>query len=258
MSLLSFFRYGIAPCIIVFLIGCSFRKTQIGAVDQHESNHIDTQQSHNENHKTSFQYTTEELKEKLKSGRFDINAKYRTEDDENTLLYMAAELNDFNMVKFLVTNGAKIEHNNNFDRYHPLHVTTDLRIMEFFIKNGADIDTTSGIACVTLLHKAAAQGDFELAKFCIKYNANVNSELANGPNHTPLLLACENSNNPDKDQSWWGPERKHKRDYLEVIKLLLENGADPNTKSRDNETAIDLAKKSGNKEVLQILLSRTH
>ncbi|MDR1034558.1 MAG: ankyrin repeat domain-containing protein, partial [Holosporales bacterium] len=195
-----------------------------------------------------FPYTIEQLEAKLKTPGFDINAKYLVDNEEETLLYMAAKQNDLNMVKFLVFHGARIEWN----AEDPLHDTTDLRIVEFFIQNGMDINTCAGMACVTLLHKAAAQGDLELAKLCFKHNANPNPRLSNDF-LTPLMAVCCALKQPNDDKSWWGTERKHSRQYFEVIQLLIKNGADIGALSYNLETALDFAKYSGNKEVIEYL-----
>jgi ankyrin repeat protein len=200
-----------------------------------------------------FPYTIEQLEEKLKTPGFDINARYLVNDEEETLLYMAANRNDFNMVKFLVANGARIEWNEGLYLEHPLHAPTDLRIVEFFIQNGVDIETSCGMACYTLLHKAAAQGDLGLAQLCFKHNANPNPRLGNGANLTPLMVACQSLKNPDADQGWWGTERKRARQYFEVIKLLVKNGADIEALSSYLETSVDFAKFSGSEEVVEFL-----
>ncbi|MDR1333393.1 MAG: ankyrin repeat domain-containing protein [Holosporales bacterium] len=197
--------------------------------------------------------TIEQVKEKLKTPGFDINARYLVNGEEETLLYMAAKQNDLNMVKFLIANGARIEWNEGMYLYHPLHATTDLGIVEFFIQNGVDIETSCGMACVTLLHKAAAQGDLELAQLCFEHNANPNPRLGNGDNVTPLMAACQSLKAPNADQSWWGAERKHARQYFEVIKLLIKNGADIEAFSCHLETALDFARYSGAKEVVEFL-----
>jgi ankyrin repeat protein len=205
----------------------------------------------NQDSQPHFPYTIEQLEAKLKTPGFDINARYLVNDEEETLLYMAAKQNNLKMAEFLVSKGAWITWNGMY--LDSLHATTDLRIVEFFIQNGVDINTICGMACVTLLHKAAAQGDLELAKLCFKHNANPNPRLGNGDNVTPLMVACQSLKNPDADQGWWGTERKHTRQYFEVIKLLVKNGADIEALSCHLETSLDFAKHSRNSEVTEFL-----
>jgi ankyrin repeat protein len=221
----------------IMLVSCSYKQTQI-ASDVAQLRH--------------FPYTIEQLEKKLKTSDFDINTRYLVDEQEETLLYMAAEQNNLEMVKFLVAHGAIIEHNGSWDNYHPLHATTDLRTVEFFLQNGVDPDTGSGMACVSLLHRAAAQGDLEMAKLCFKYNADPNSRLGNGDNMTPLMVTCSFLKNTE-DLKWWGPERKHTRQYFEVIKLLVKNGADVRAFSNHMDTALDLAEYAENKQVVAFL-----
>ncbi|MDR1208017.1 MAG: ankyrin repeat domain-containing protein [Holosporales bacterium] len=223
----------------ILFVSCSHKQTQIEP---------DAPQSH------YFPYTIEQLEKRLKTPGFNINARYLLNDrDVETLLYMAAEQNDLDMVKFLVAHGASIERCDFFDSYHPLGATTDPRIVEFFLQNGVDIETSSGMSCVTRLHQDVAKGDPEMVELCFKYGANPNPHLGNGDCRTPLLEACWCLKNPKKDQKWWGPERKHERQYFEVIKILVKNGADIRAVSKYMETALDIAKDAGNKEVIKFL-----
>jgi ankyrin repeat protein len=45
------------------------------------------------------------------------------------------------------------------------------------------------------------------------------------------------------------------RGYLDVVKLLLEKGADSSLKNNDDETALDLARKQNQQAVVQLLES---
>jgi ankyrin repeat protein len=56
----------------------------------------------------------------------------------------------------------------------------------------------------------------------------------NRKGETPLILAAERGN-------------------LEIAKLLLAKGADPNMKDRSGASALSLAKEKGNKAMLELL-----
>ncbi|MDR1208524.1 MAG: ankyrin repeat domain-containing protein [Holosporales bacterium] len=223
----------------ILLVSCSYKQAPIEP---------DIPQSH------YFPYTIEHLEERLKSPGFDINTRYLVDGCEaETLLYMAAKQNNFELVKFLIAHGASVEHSDFFYLTHPLHITTDLRIIEFFLQNGADVGTCCGMSCVTLLHAAARNGDLELVKLCFKYGANPNTRINGGDSPMPLMDACQAIKNPEQGLKWWGPERKRAFQYFEVIKLLVKNGADIRAFSNRMETAIDFAKDAGDKRVLAFL-----
>ena len=59
--------------------------------------------------------------------------------------------------------------------------------------------------------------------------------MEEGNGHTPLLLACENG-------------------HINVVKALLQNGANVNEKSRDGSTVLHLAAQNGQIDLLEILM----
>ncbi|MDR3224640.1 MAG: ankyrin repeat domain-containing protein [Holosporales bacterium] len=182
----------------------------------------------------------EKLRPKLKDSKFDIDAIHEDGNGEYSLLTKAAERGDFAMVKFLVEHGANIQApNRGLDLINPLNSASDLDIVEYLLRRGADVNGTAGMAGITKLHAAAAQGDLEMVTLLLKYNADCNLTLCNGNMGTALHYACEYYND-DSDRSWWGPERPHRRKYLEVIKTLIQHGADVNKKDRYGKTPINL------------------
>lgn len=96
----------------------------------------------------------------------------------------------------------------------------------------------------TALNYAALYDNLEIAKFCIENNANVNS-LYNSEkigNYTPLMAACKNGN-------------------LEIVKLLISNNADIDLKDSQGFNALEIAcnnfkmpKVKDSKEIIKILI----
>ena len=80
----------------------------------------------------------------------------------------------------------------------------------------------------TPLLTATNNRHYQLGKFLIDRGADVN--LANKGGWTPLYLATDNRNIEGGDY----PVPKPDMDHLEYIKLLLDHGADPNGRVKDN------------------------
>ena len=87
------------------------------------------------------------------------------------------------------------------------------------------------ITNVTPFCIAVAKGDFELVKKLIELGGNVN-QLSN--NMTPLMYAS-------------------RYNHIEIIKLLVANGARVTTKNLAGRTALDIAKNSNASNALVLL-----
>jgi len=104
-----------------------------------------------------------------------------------------------------------------------------LEVVELLLKHKADVNAKSGEG--TVLMGACFKGNVELAALLIKHHADVNS--ANDLGTTPLMYAILGQK-------------------VELIKLLLDNGALKDVKERSGKTALDYAVQSGNKEIIQL------
>jgi ankyrin repeat protein len=80
----------------------------------------------------------------------------------------------------------------------------------------------------TPLLTAVNNRNYQLAKLLIEHGADVN--IANKGGWTPLYLATDNRNIEGGDY----PVPKPDMDHLEMIQLLLERGANPNMRVKDN------------------------
>ena len=87
--------------------------------------------------------------------------------------------------------------------------------VEFLLKTGADPSNLDAYGrCV--LGIASVAGSTKIAKMLIDAGASVN---ANGPERTPLMLAC-------------------KKGHKDTVHLLLQSGADPNLQTGASQTAL--------------------
>lgn len=78
-------------------------------------------------------------------------------------------------------------------------------------------------------------GDIICIRLFLEYDANINIQRNYDNDRTPLLLACNEGN-------------------VEVVKILIENGADVNLIDRNGTTPLMTAVSSGNIDIVEILL----
>ena len=103
-----------------------------------------------------------------------------------------------------------------------------LDIAQALIDRGAEVNRPGW----TPLHYAATSGSSAMIRLMLETSAYIDAEAPNG--NTPLMMAAQ---------------------YAPALasKLLLEEGADPNLKNRNDQTALDLAKLKGNTEAARFI-----
>lgn len=109
----------------------------------------------------------------------------------------------------------------------------DLSMVQGLVKKGASIDAT-GPKKRTAMIWAAANGHTPVVKFLHGAGADINAKDSNG--QTPLMFAVKGS-------------------HVEAVEYLLENGADINARSiKQGFTALITAAAVGNANVVRLLL----
>jgi ankyrin repeat protein len=140
----------------------------------------------------------------------------------------------------------------------------DLESAKILLDAGANVNQPTNYGWTPLLI-AANNRHYRLASYLIEQGANVN--LANKGDWTPLYLATDNRNIEGGDF----PVPKPDMDNLEFIKILLDHGAQPNARVKDNTlsrtiftmqwffesgaTAFVRAAQSGDTALLKLLLA---
>jgi uncharacterized protein len=103
----------------------------------------------------------------------------------------------------------------------------DIESARALLDAGANVNQQSEYGWTPLL-TAVNNRNYQLGKLLIERGADVN--LANKGLWTPLYLATDNRNIEGGDY----PVPKADMDHLEFVKLLLDNGANPNARIKDN------------------------
>jgi uncharacterized protein len=103
----------------------------------------------------------------------------------------------------------------------------DLESAKLLLDAGVPINQVTEYGWTPLL-TAVNNRNYQLAKFLLEKGADPN--IANKGGWTPLYLATDNRNIEGGDY----PVPKPDMDHLDIITLMLEKGADPNKKVKDN------------------------
>ena len=151
-------------------------------------------------------------------------------------IFEASVLGKLEQVKNLIGQDPAIVDTYSPDGFTPVALAAYLgqkSVTEYLIENGANVNAIAKNATgFTALTGAVANNHVEIAKILVKRGANVNHRYEGGV--SPLMEACLNGN-------------------LEPVNFLLENGADPTAKTKDEKTPLTFAKEKNHGEVVEAL-----
>jgi ankyrin repeat protein len=186
-------------------------------------------------HHCAINGLTTSVKRLLSIRNINVNVK----DDEygRTPLHWAVMNGNVEIAQLLLQNGADVNARSN-NGSSPLHVAIKesnlhVDIVKLLLENGADVH-------------ARKNGETPL---CLA--ALINYRLSDSNNDTPLSLA-ELINYPFA--SFSDSNSKLNEDLVEIVKLLLEKGADVNASNENGETPLHSASKNGQFEITNLLL----
>lgn len=175
----------------------------------------------------------------LKTGiNIDAPQKYTK---ENTPLTAAIELNNLEMVKFLVEHGANV----NTNKISPLLTATyignrTLDIVKFLVEHGADVNVRNKDGDTPLYNAFCNSDGIEMVKFLVEHGADVNA-VDNLNGETPIFNAPR----------WIDEAHTH---MLDKFTYLIEHGADINFKNKHGETPLMIAAKRNKISISKILI----
>ena len=159
----------------------------------------------------------------------------------STPLLMACNYGYVEMAELLVNRGADINIKaKNGATPLILAAASSEKLAKLLLSKKADIhakmsDGTGGFTwCITGILSERVSLDF--AKFLLEKGANVNEAVTGGfaPGYTPLMMAARNNR-------------------VDLVRFLIDNGADLGARAKDGMTALQLARKEGHGSVADIL-----
>ena len=155
-----------------------------------------------------------------------------------TVLMTAINHNDILAVDSLIQKGVNVnELDANQDA--PLVIAAYkgyTEIVEKLLEAGADVTAVDPGMKATALHAAAYAGRTEAARLLIKYKIDIDKQ---GPFNGYTAL---------HDAIW--------QNNIETAQVIIEAGANLEIKSKDGQTALDLAKASGRKQIVALIEKR--
>ena len=131
-----------------------------------------------------------------------------------------------------------------------------VNVVEYLLDNGAKVNISDNLG-TTALMRAATWADLEVVKLLVHKGADVNARCKNG--RSPLVMAawcfaqiiqrhgCGNGQNMDL----YKPAAM--RRSLQVVKFLLDQGAEVNPKNEMEDSPLSQAVAEGNLEVVKLL-----
>ena len=165
----------------------------------------------------------------------DIQAR---DCDGSTVLHYASRYSNQEVVEFLLKlNEISVNATDNSNQTPLMRACYDggrLDNIKMLIQNGADIQARDCNGS-TVLHVASISSNQEVVEFLLKLN-EISVNATDNSSQTPLMYACLNG----------GP--------LQIIKMLIQNGADIQARKCDGSTVLHLASRYSNQEVVEFLL----
>ncbi|XP_071043701.1 protein phosphatase 1 regulatory subunit 12A isoform X3 [Parasteatoda tepidariorum] len=200
---------------------------------------------------------TEEVERLLKLGT-DINT---ANVDGLTALHQACIDNNLEMVQFLVERGCNVNQGDN-EGWTPLHATAScgfLSIAKYLIENGANVAAVNNDGDLPI--DIAESNEMEEYLSDVLDEQNIDCDLARSEEERLMLEDAKSMLNAgtdlnDRIHSRTGATPLHvaaAKGYIDVLKLIIQIGADLNAQDFDGWTPLHAAAHWGQKEACAIL-----
>ena len=195
---------------------------------------------------------------------FGADVNMVSDNNNETAIYNAADVGHLGPVKSLLAAGADVNIADGSD-FTPLYLASYdgyIEVVQHLLAAGAEIDTRSGDGGWSPLQTAADRGQDDVARELIAAGADVNFRSAKG--YTAMYYAAKSKKASSRDiikmlavagadvnarcNGYYPLHMAADNGYYESVKLLLEYGANPNLRDKDNDSALDIAMRHGYKQ----------
>jgi ankyrin repeat protein len=176
----------------------------------------------------------------------NINVNVKDDWRGYTPLHYAAANGHIEITRLLLQNGADVNARSN-NGSSPLHVAIE--------ESNLHVDIVKILLREKRADNARKRGDFILAKLIeegLDSFSDSNNDLDSDSNND---LDSDSNNDIDSDSdSDSNSNSKLNEDLVEIVKLLLEKGADVNARNKNEETPLHSASTNGQIEITNLLL----
>ena len=170
----------------------------------------------------------------------DVN--YQNESSQATALMMAANYEMFDIAEFLLEEGADVNRRDaNGMTALMAAAGRSQEMVELLLEHGADITITptkgAGAFTNCIVAVMTERVPLSLAERLLEEGANVDEPRPSGRSqgYTPLMIVARNGD-------------------VKLAEFLVEHGADVNAKAEDGTTALSLAKKKEQEDIVKYLV----
>ena len=183
------------------------------------------------------------------------------DNDNETAIYNAANNGHLEPVKSLLAAGAdvNIADGKGFTALYLASYDGYTEVVQYLIAAGANMDTRSGKGGWSPLHTAADKGKEGVVRELIAAGADVN--FRSSGDYTAMYYAAKSGKKAAEDivkmlavaggdvnarcNGYYPLHMAADNGYYDVVKTLLQYGANPNLRDKDDDSALDIAMRHG-------------
>lgn len=204
--------------------------------------------------------------------RYNPNLEWREAWMDRTVLIMAIQKDQTDVIKLLLDKGAAVNvmSRSGISALMEAIMQRNLEMVHLLLKKGVNVNQVSNTKGQgTALSIAVALGNPEIVQALLDKGADVNKSGYRSPSTLIIAAECDRAViikmllnhhaaiNAVDYFGWTGLMRAAAKGNLEAIKVLLDNGASMNLKNKDGgRTALILAVQGNHPEAVKLLISK--